>query len=99
MTFIPGIVLQGGQMHWMVASPIASDSGMTWGQNLTGRISTAAEYADGVWNVGLGLAGAFEVRGTAIVPEHGRLLLLGTGLIGIRSFVRRGRRSRSFKSP
>jgi hypothetical protein len=96
MTFAPGIVLQKGQLYWIVASPYGTNTEDAWNLNAIGFVGEpyALNIGQGWYFVGNVQGGAFEVLGKGVVPEPSTLFLLGTGLIGILV-----RRRRQIKNP
>jgi hypothetical protein len=93
MTFASGIVLQPGQMYWLVTAPFAANTQAVWNLNSTGVIGLGAVNFGGVWLTATVPSGAFEVVGKSVAPEPSSWLLFGAGLFGILGTLRK-RKSR-----
>jgi len=91
---ISGVSLTGGQSYFMLVGPVNlnDDSWNAWNLNNQNQNGITLYSIDGgaTWNSrGISPLDAFDVQGSASVPEPGSLVLLGSGALGAIGVLRR----------
>jgi hypothetical protein len=76
------VSLLSGTQYWLVASPIASDTGSAWNINSIGSTGPFTQnFGSGFETPGIGAQGAFAVLGVPVPEPNPTSLLLATVLL------------------